>query len=283
MLAVLSRVNHPDPEEEQSHRKHETQAEADPPDTLGAGVVVRREDDQRHDARADETQVDREIRGESHEQAASTTDKVAFIRSLRGARPTVRPRHQSQQSCHKAQERQSSPCGILATRAEASDAAGHDHHPEHAQLRVAVGGRGQDDTEDEEQRREDDAGAPTDAIDEEAEEQHAEDLANQVGVREPGLDDLGHALLVQVAEQRFHVPDDLSIVAVAGDFECSVLIDVGHGTLIARAHLKSANPETSTVIVDEVFVTRFSSTSSTPENPSGTDSSPERFVLSTTT
>lgn len=49
----------------------------------------------------------------------------------------------------------------------------------------------------------------------EAKEQHAKDLANKVGVREPRQDFLRDTFLIEVTEQRFHVADDLGIVPIA--------------------------------------------------------------------
>lgn len=107
-----------------------------------------------------------------------------------------------------------------------------------------MGGGGQNDAQNQEYSREDDSGAASDAVDDDAEEEHAEDLSDQVGIGQAGLYGAGDAIRVpmyffespcqvqftvgreilrfaarhlnlQVGEQRFHVTNDLGVVSIA--------------------------------------------------------------------
>ena len=73
---------------------------------------------------------------------------------------------------------------------------------------------GQDDTEDEEKGCEHDSRAAAQSIDGPAKEEHPKDFADEIGVGQAGLDLAGNAVLVQDGEERLHVTNDLSIVAI---------------------------------------------------------------------
>lgn len=82
MLAVLRRLDHSDPEEEQYHRQDKTQTEADSPDTRRDTIIVRLNDNERNDSGDHKAEVDGEIRGHRDQEATATTDEFALVRGF---------------------------------------------------------------------------------------------------------------------------------------------------------------------------------------------------------
>ena len=71
---------------------------------------------------------------------------------------------------------------------------------------------GEHNTQDQKESCEHDARPSTDLVDEKAKEEHAEDLTDEIGVGQSGLDDAGHAVFVEVGEQWFHVAGMILLV-----------------------------------------------------------------------
>lgn len=92
------------------------------------------------------------------------------------------------------------PVVVLTTGPEACNSSRHNHHPEHSQLTCSMRRGCQDDTQDEEERREHNPCPSTDLVNHEPEEQHPEDLADEIGVGQASLDDAGHPVLVKLGE-----------------------------------------------------------------------------------
>ncbi len=89
---------------------------------------------------------------------------------------------------------------LVTSSTEPSNTSSNYHHPKHAKLGDAMSGSSQHDTQDKKECRKDDARSSANLVDKKAEEQHAEDLSNKIGVGQSGLDDAGHAIFVQVCE-----------------------------------------------------------------------------------
>jgi len=163
----LTAVDDSDTEEHQYDWNHESKSKRHSPDTVVDALTVCCKHYQCDYSGHHKAEVDTEICAHGDEDTALATDIRRLITGLYTSGSASR---------------------VFSSSAKSSDTASDDHHPEHAKVGSAVSSCGDDDAEDEKQGRKDDSSSATDFVDHVTEEEHAEDLADEVRVTQTSLD-----------------------------------------------------------------------------------------------